>query len=276
MSDKKPRVKNLSEPILRCVGILSKYDPLSGVDPDKLISRVISDFGYSSCCYFSIEKCVMLMCEGAEFFYLNPLDLLIYLNNHDSASKSMTLKNHKPSPTTEDRDSPTWVAVELSVMGENRLEEGVIDKIIRKQLGVEPNYPIYVPRSVYRNEDEMVSLHLLNGYIFIRSGLPETSYFKLESTMYVSRVLSEFSSNGIRTLSVISDKTIKEMEHQIKCLSVNNLVKGSQVTVTDGGYRGIDMTVMDIMGDKALLKSTGLRSIEIVTVLPISYLSSRG
>ena len=85
------------------------------------------------------------------------------------------------------RDALTWVAIELTRRGEARVEEGTIEEQIRQDLGVDESYPVFVPSMCYQKGGKKMTLHLMEGYVFVASGLPETKFFSLEKKQ-VSRM----------------------------------------------------------------------------------------
>lgn len=167
----------------------------------------------------------------------------------------------------------TWVVVELSSMGESKLEDGTIEGIIRKSIQLSKEYKIFIPKMVYTNNNNSISLYLLEGYIFIQSGLDEIRYFELEQTPYVNRVLSTRKKDGVRVLGVVDNSVIEDMREKLSCLSINDLKEDDIVTVTDGFYRGIDMSIIEIVGDKAIVRSHGLKSLDVITTIPLNCLS---
>lgn len=277
----KSKNRLLSDPIIKSAGFLSYYSTDIDIDLGMLIQHTLSVLGYndieSNCSDISesIEEQIHelvknnnLMTKKSSLLFLTKFGVSKSVSIKDTSFKNLG-KVNRPSV-----DSVSWVVIELSPIGESKLDEGNIDKIIRKFLNLDESYPIFVPKAVYHEDNQTINLHLLDGYIFVKSGLIDTDYFRLEQTPYVTRVLSEMGAGGVRVLSVVQNSVIEEMKGHISCLSVNDLRKGDVVTVIQGMYRGLDVSVMEIMGDKALVKTCGLKAIDIITTLPISSLSN--
>ena len=273
----------LLDPILKSIGYLVYYSCEIDVEKDMLIQHVLSVLGmtdFDDDCESTKNRIGIVIDELCRNENLLTRKLgKIYLTRF-GLSKSSSLKDKsfkniiKKCRVEDDRDLISWVAVELSPIGESKLEDGSIERIIRKTIKLDECHPIFIPKATYQEDDETISLHLLDGYVFIQSGLPEVTYFKLEYTPYVTKVLSRVGSSGVRALSVVPDRIINDMRDQISCLSVNDLRKGDVVTVVDGMYKGLDVSVMEICSDQALVRTHGLRSIDIVTSIPIGYLSN--
>lgn len=280
MESKRNKIKTevFYDPIIRSIGILSSYSTIVGIEEELLCIHVTASVGSDDCQCLDdlvIKAIGELLVKNT---CLKLIDGLIHITeNGIEKSRSVAGKNFSGLTVCgykDHRDEATWVVVELSPLGETRLEEGTIELIIRRNMGLDKTHPMFVPRVTYSGDEESVSLHLLDGYIFIMSGLPEVAYFRLERTPYVSRVLSEMGSNGIRVLSVVPNHSVEEMRDQMSCLSVSDLRRGDVVVVVDGMYRGLDVTIMEVCSDRAIVKTHGLRSISIITSIPINHLSN--
>ena len=169
------------------------------------------------------------------------------------------------------RDELTWAALELSRAGELKVEAGDIEKSLRKDLGVDKDWPIFVPATTYVKDGKIITVHLLEGYVFVATGLTDVLYFKLEYRSYVNAVMSQPGGGGIRALSVISNANIEEMKLKLRDLVSEDIEIGSRVKVTEGIYRALDGYVLGVEEDQVFLKIE-LRSLNVITRIPRIFL----
>lgn len=174
------------------------------------------------------------------------------------------------------RDDQTWVVIELTRAGEQRAEEGTLAQAIREGLGVATSHPIFVPSAIYNRGGRRITIHLMEGYVFAGSGLPETTYFSLEQdSPYVKAVLSSPSGGGMRALSTIPHSAIQDMQHQLREQVATDLEVGMTVRVSEGVYANIPAEILEIEDDEALI-SIELRSLNIITQVPAVFLDPSG
>jgi len=174
----------------------------------------------------------------------------------------------------DQRDALTWIVVELTPLGESRLEDETLERTLRSDLSVDSNFPIFIPATSYKKDDKLITLRLMEGYVFVASGLPDTSYFALEQKPYVAQVMS--SRPGpykIRILSTVPDSQIAELKLQLQGLVSSDIAVYDQVRVIDGTYRSLEGTVMGIEGDKAYVK-INLRSMEVIATILLILLET--
>jgi len=170
------------------------------------------------------------------------------------------------------RDAPTWIILELSPQGESRLEDGTLERSIRNDLGVDKDFPIFIPATSYTKGNKTITLRLMEGYVFVASGLPETSYFALEQKVYIAQVMS--SNPGpyrIRVLSTVSDAHVSDLKRQLQQMIASDISVMDKVLVTEGSYRTLEGVVLGLHGDKAFVK-INLRSMEIIATIPRMFL----
>lgn len=172
----------------------------------------------------------------------------------------------------DQRDVTTWVAVELSPQGEIRVEEGTLEAALRRDLGVDADHAIFIPCALYRKDGRVVTIHLMEGYVFIASGLPETTYFSLERQSYASKVLStQTHPHRMRVLSVITNAHIQEMRNKLRSLVSSEIPVGAEVIVLDGTYRHLTGKVTGLDEGNAFVHIR-LRSLEVVATVPRIFL----
>lgn len=169
------------------------------------------------------------------------------------------------------RDDLTWVTLELTRQGELKALEGTLDAALRYDLGVDRDFPIFVPYLNGHKTTGRVSV-LTEGYAFVASGLPETRYFNLESRSLVQKVLSTKSPQGLRVLRTIPHHRILDMKNQLRLLASSDVEEGMEVRVIGGCYSGLIGTVVDVHPEFVVLQIP-LRSITILTKIQKSDLN---
>jgi len=165
------------------------------------------------------------------------------------------------------RDDPTWAALELSRVGELKIEDGSLEDLLQRDLDLPPNFPIFIPAASYPRDGKLVTIFLVEGYCFVGTGLPEVMYFALEEKPYVNKVISFVGPHGIRALSAIPNQQIQDMKNQLHELTSEDIQEGSRVKITEGIYRSLEGDVVHVKGEEVAVKIV-LRSIHVITTLP--------
>jgi len=175
-------------------------------------------------------------------------------------------------PSVDRRDGTSWVVVELTRAGELRFEEGTLEEPLRDTLGVDKDYPIFIPAMVYVRNGSRVLLQLMEGYIFISTGLPETQFISLErESPYVKRVLRTMGANRLPVLSVITDAEVDLMRQQLREQVSSDIVEDMPVRITQGTYAKLDGVVVGLEGDDAYVYIE-LRSFKVIRTIPRMFL----
>jgi transcription antitermination factor NusG len=169
------------------------------------------------------------------------------------------------------RDLKTWVILELTKTGEQKAEEGSLEKSLRRLLKLQPDQDIFVPAATYSKGGRTVTIHLMEGYAFVASGMSETDYFRGEGSPDIKRIMSSASPSGIRVIHTIPDREVTKMRDQLRALVIGDVEIGSQVSITDGMYRGLDAQVLDLERDYAILRIE-MRSLAVITKIPQIFL----
>ena len=169
------------------------------------------------------------------------------------------------------RDQKTWVILELTRQDEQKVADGVFEGVLRKAMSLEVSHGVFIPSMTYKKAGRTVTLHLMEGYAFIESGLPDTKYLKMEGHQDVRRVMSSTSPSGMKTPHTLSDSEIAKMRDKLRKMVMGDVTPGSMVNISDGPYRGMDGTVLDLDDDHAILKIE-MRSLAIVTKIPQVFL----
>lgn len=165
------------------------------------------------------------------------------------------------------RDGPTWVILELSRHGEKLVEGGTFDVDLRRALRVGEDWPVFVPARSYERKGRRSTVHLMEGYAFVGSGLDEIHYFKLETGRLVTKVMCDTTSSGMRVLRTVSDGEVVEMRRKLNEEVSTDITPGMQVLVTEGTYSQLEGTVLDVEGDYAVVRFE-LRSLKAIIKVP--------
>jgi len=174
------------------------------------------------------------------------------------------------------RDGTTWVALELTRHGEKYVEDGTLAREIRRLLGVvdkEEEWPVFIPSRVYEKRGKIITVHLMEGYAFVATGLDEVVYFRLEQTKLVQQVMSSRGGRGIRRLETISDQEIADLRRQLNQEVASDIVPGMRVLVTDGVYSKLEGIVLDTEDDHAVVHFE-LRSLKVISKVPKVFLDT--
>ena len=169
------------------------------------------------------------------------------------------------------RDQKTWVILELTRQGEQKITDGHFEGVLRKAMKLEQEHGVFIPSMTYKKAGRTVTLHLMEGYAFVESGLPDTAYLKMENHQDVKRIMSSTSPSGMRIPHTLSDKEIVAMRDKLRKMVMGDVTPGSTVNISDGPYRGMDGQVLDLEEDYAILKIE-MRSLAIVTKIPQVFL----
>lgn len=171
------------------------------------------------------------------------------------------------------RDERTWVIVELTPQGEKLVEEGNLAKELRKELGVEKDWPIFIPSRIYKKRGKQITIHLMEGYAFIATGLDEVIYFKLEQNKLVEQVMTTSNPKGMRILSTIPDTKISDLRRKLNSEVASDFDPGTKVMVTEGLYQRLDGTVLETEGDHVIVHFE-LRSLKVHAKIPKVFLET--
>lgn len=173
------------------------------------------------------------------------------------------------------RDGVTWVALELTRQGEQKAEEGTLEGELREILGIEDDHPVFIPSRVYARGGKKITVHLMEGYCFVASGLDEVDYFKLEQdNKLVSKIMTASGPHGMRVLKTIPNRQIEELRQQLSEIIASDITSGMRVHVIEGKYKRLCGTVLYVEGDYAIVYLDELRTLKSVTRIPRVLLES--
>ena len=170
------------------------------------------------------------------------------------------------------RDDTTWVVLELTHAGEQQIDEGTLDVWLRRTLGLPATHPIFIPSVTYPVGGQNVTVHLMEGYAFVASGLTESAYFRLENTGHVRKVLSARGPSGMRTLSVLPDTEICNLRLQLQTQVSSDVVLGMRIRVTEGPLTNIEGDVIEVDGDHAHIHVV-MRTLNLIARVPRLFLT---
>lgn len=156
------------------------------------------------------------------------------------------------------------------------VEEGTLLAHLRSDLRVDDTFPIFSPSITYPKGNRTITLHLVEGYVFVGSGLPETQYFALERKPYVAQVISSVGGpHNMRALNVISNADIESLKRQLRQMVSSDIQVDDLVRVLDGTYRALEGKVVgfDKNHESAYVYFV-LRSLETVTSIPVVFLET--
>ena len=177
--------------------------------------------------------------------------------------------------TGDRRDAQTWVVLELAKTGETALEDGSLTERLLGELGVDPDWPLFVPAVSYAREGRRITIHLMEGYVFVASGLPDVDFYKLEDLSYINQIMStKQGPYRMRTLHVVSNNQVKAMRARLIEQVTSNIQVGACVVIKEGQYRNLDGRVIGIEGDNAHVRVT-LRSLDFVASVPRIFLEEQ-
>lgn len=169
------------------------------------------------------------------------------------------------------RDDLTWIAIELSHLGEQKVEDGTIESDLKKHLG-STLVEVFIPATTYSKGKRSITIHLMEGYVFVTSGLPETTYFGLEKRAYVNSVMSTRQGpHKMRALSTIPHAHIEELRAKMREMASRDIEQGTPVRVEHGKYRTLEGRVLEVDEDKAVVEIR-LRSLLIKASIPRVFL----
>jgi len=142
---------------------------------------------------------------------------------------------------------------------------------LREALG--PEIPIFVPATIYKKGNRTVAVQLMEGYVFVGTGLAETAYFHLEySSPYIRRVLTTQDPHGMRVLSVIPNQSVREMRERLGQQIATDIKEGMHVSITEGVYSFLDGDVLEVDEENAHIRIV-LRSLDLIVQIPRIFLT---
>lgn len=174
---------------------------------------------------------------------------------------------------TDQRDQQTWVTLELTYYGQQRVEEGALEDDLLEALNAPFHWPVFVPARTYLRSGNRVTVNLYEGYAFVGTGFEERRYFSLErsAAKIVKQVMSSDTAEGIRVLHTIHDSHIKKWQSLLRDEIASDIHEGMRVRITEGKLSNLEADVLDVDGEFADI-IVRLRSAHGITRLPRYFL----
>lgn len=171
------------------------------------------------------------------------------------------------------RDAQTWVTLELTPLGQTRVEEGSLEDDILDALDAPFHWPVFVPSRTYRRGNKVKTVHLVEGYAFVGTGMDEQRYFALERspTKLVKKVMSTDTVGGMRVLHTLKDDVIEKWRCSLRDEITSDITEGMLVSITEGMFSNLEGQVLDVDGEHADVL-INLRSAQGIARLPKYYL----
>lgn len=168
-----------------------------------------------------------------------------------------------------DNENLLWAVLELSATGEKEDDPNLIKKDLFQIL---PQINIFIP--IYWNEDQQFQrkIELMQGYIFVTGAPTPKSYFLLESSKYITSVLSH-KIKGSREPDLIPNEQIIGLQLQLdnkieKDFEINDTVK-----FLDGQFKNLTGKIISILDDKEVdVLVIGLKSADFIVRIQKVYL----
>jgi transcription antitermination factor NusG len=171
----------------------------------------------------------------------------------------------------DQRDKRTWVVVELSRMGELKLEEGSIETLLRDTFKIPVEVSFFIPSTSYESAGKKILVHLMEGYLFIAYQMSDSFYISLENTIYIRKILTSKLPNGTRIIHTIPESKISGMREKLASKIAEDILPGMSVRVVDGPFTNLEGVVESVDADLAQVYFT-MRSIEMVAPVARSFL----
>jgi len=165
------------------------------------------------------------------------------------------------------RDTLSWVTIELAPLGEQKVQEGTLAKLIRHHLEVDQDFQVFIPSARIERNGKNLTVSLMEGYVFVQTGLPESQYLSLNNRAYVSRVLTTPTRKGVRVIQTIPDQHICDLRSKLNALLTTDVVSDTWVRVLGGTYQNLEGRVLSVE-EEYVIVLISLRSLEVITRLP--------
>ena len=170
------------------------------------------------------------------------------------------------------RDKPTWVVVEVNSLAEERIYEGRFLSSVRNELKIGKEHEIFTPWELVKNSRSVELVEVMEGYFFVRTGLPDHEYFNLERLDFIERVLCTPSPSSMRIIQVIGNDNVEELRNKLKVMLTCDLQKGERVVVSEGNLTNLEGDVLEVLNDEEVLIYFEFRSLKLVITMPKFFL----
>lgn len=171
----------------------------------------------------------------------------------------------------DQRDKLNWVVVELSSLGEEKVEDGTLENQLRRDLKVDSKFPIFIPSAKIQKaqQNNPLIIHLMEGYVFLGAGLADVAYYALEHRPYVNSILSSPTGMyNLRSLQTVSDMEVQKLKDQLHHLISEEVDPGVNVNIISGKYKGLNAEVIESIDDQHVSAIIKMRSWTRIVQLP--------
>lgn len=167
-----------------------------------------------------------------------------------------------------------WVVLELSHHGE-KMTQTELQLLMQEEVG--DGVEIFIPSVTFARRDSTMTICLMEGYFFIESVLPPSTYFALEETSYVQRVLTRDDA-GSRFLYYVGQKTIDELRTKLQKQAARDIKVGDYVRVCEGAYSELKGKILEVYPKKkrASVHVVDLKSMKVIVELPFQFFEPVG
>ena len=165
-----------------------------------------------------------------------------------------------------------WVIIELSQVGESTdpaTLQRVLDRLLNKERDV------FIPAVTYVKRGIPTTLYYLQGYVFVRAGLPSGRYFDLLNNSFFSSVL--YTQDGDKTyLQLLPQSEIDKIRKALQDYTHVIFAEGDTVVVTAGVYKDLKGVCKGMVTEDTCTVLFKMRSVESVVELPVAMLALQG
>lgn len=166
------------------------------------------------------------------------------------------------------RDETSWLILELTPQGERLAEDGDLEKLLRAHGRLPTTHPIFIPSLTYVADGRKHFVSVMEGYVFVASGLDNTTIKNLLASPYVNSILSHGS--GIRrTLETVPDANIRDLRKRLSEMVGAELKEGMPVKVTEGPLLGVQGKIIEVLDNQdTVLMIVNMRSLHAIREIP--------
>ena len=159
-----------------------------------------------------------------------------------------------------------WVVFELTPQGEEE-DPTALSKVLSKYFR---GHDFFIPAAVTTLAGNRVVTKLIDNYVFVRGGLPDSAYKKPEGTRYLQAALMKPGRKGY---ACVESKAIDKMRGQLDTTINQDIEVGDIVKILSGPYRNMVAQVIEeiVEQDKVQVQVT-LRSKSAILSFPRSFL----
>jgi transcription antitermination factor NusG len=142
--------------------------------------------------------------------------------------------------------------------GEEEAKSGHLTKLLSRETGIKAD-DIYVP--ILRSGTTR-PLFLVEGYLFIKSGYPASSYMDAARTPFIEKLITQFDvKSGMISHGTVSDRELKKMISRATELGGKYAI-GDVVEISNGEFKGCVGEIIDIY-----MKRSEMEDVEMYSIL---------